>query len=114
MEAVMAAVGRPWDDARRDAIEHDVRQAADRIIERKRATYYGIGAALARIVAAIADDEHAVLTVSTSEGDAAYALPRVLGRGGLIRTLDPHLDAAERTALERSVAVIRDVLARLD
>ena len=114
MEAVMAAVGRPWDAARRDAIERDVRQAADRIIERKRATYYGIGAALARIVAAIADDEHAVLTVSTSEGGAAYSLPRVLGRGGLIRTLDPHLDDAERTALERSVAVIGDVLARLD
>ncbi len=114
MEAVMAAVGRPWDSARRDAIERDVRQAADRIIERKRATYYGIGAALARIVAAIADDEHAVLTVSTSEGGAAYSLPRVLGRGGLIRTLDPHLDDAERTALERSVAVIGDVLARLD
>jgi L-lactate dehydrogenase len=114
MEEVMAAVGRPWSDARRDAIERDVREAADRIIERKRATYYGAGAALARIVAAIADDEHAVLTVATSEGDAAYSLPRVLGRGGLIRTLDPHLDDAERAALARSVAVIRDVLARLD
>lgn len=114
MEAVMAAIGRPWGDDEREEIEHEVREAAYRIIERKRATYYGVGAALARIVAAIADDEHAVLTVSTSEGDAAYSLPRVLGRSGLIRTLDPHISDAERASLERSVAVIRDVLARLD
>jgi L-lactate dehydrogenase len=110
---VMAAHGRPWDDEAREAIEHDVRDAAYRIIERKRASYYGVGAALARIAAAIADDEHAVLTVSVSDGEVAYSLPRVLGRNGLLRTVDPHLDASERDALARSAEVIRDVLAQL-
>lgn len=114
MDAVMAAAGRAWGDDERAEVERDVREAAYRIIERKRATYYGVGAALARIVEAIANDEHAVLTVSTSDGSCAYSLPRVLGRSGLVRTLDPHLDDRERNALARSITVIRDVLARLD
>jgi len=40
-------------------------QAAYEIIEKKRATYYGIGLALNRIVKAILNDENAILTVST-------------------------------------------------
>jgi L-lactate dehydrogenase len=46
------------------SIEDGVRRAAYRIIEGKGATYYGIGAGLARIVQAVRDDERAVLTVS--------------------------------------------------
>lgn len=114
MEAIMEACGRPWRDAERRSVETDVREAAARIIARKHATYYGVGAALARIVQTIADDEHAVLTVATSRDGVAYSLPRVLGRSGLIRTLDPHLDDGERAALERSTGVIRDVLDGLD
>lgn len=114
MATIMEACGRPWGEAERRSLEDDVRHAAARIIERKRASYYGVGAALARIVQTIADDEHAVLTVSTSRDGVAYSLPRVLGRGGLIRTLEPHLDDGERAALQRSAAVIRDVLTGLD
>jgi len=42
-----------------------VRHAAYRIVEGKGATYYGIGAALARLTRAILIDERAALTVST-------------------------------------------------
>ena len=49
----------------RDRIDSGVRRAAYTIIEGKGATWYGIGAGLARIVSAIAQDEGAVLTVST-------------------------------------------------
>ena len=45
-------------------IEEQVRTAAYKIIEAKRATYYGIGMAIARIVNAILGDENSVLTVS--------------------------------------------------
>lgn len=114
IDAIMDATGRSWGDEQRQQVERDVREAAARIIERKQATYYGVGAALARIVETIADDEHAILTVATSRDGVAYSLPRILGRGGLVRTLEPHLDADERGALDRSVAVIRDVLDGLD
>ena len=45
-------------------MDDGVRRAAFRIIQGKRATYYGIGAGLSRIARAIRDDERAVLTVS--------------------------------------------------
>ena len=45
-------------------IAEEVRTAAYKIIEAKRATYYGIGMALTRITRAIFGDEHSVLTVS--------------------------------------------------
>ncbi len=112
-DEVMLAAGRPWGPEQRAEIEHDLRETAAYVAQRRGGGRYGPAAALARIVAAIAEDAHAVLTVSVSDGDVAYSLPRVLGRTGLLRTLDPHLDATERAALTSSAEVIRDVLARL-
>ncbi len=45
-------------------IYHQVQQAAYEIINRKKSTYYGIGLSLNRLVRAILDDEHVILTVS--------------------------------------------------
>jgi len=109
-DEVMLAAGRPWGPEQRAEIERELRDPA---AQRRGAVRFGLAAALTRIVAAIAEDEHAVLTVSVSDGSVAYSLPRVLGRTGLVRTLDPHLDAAERAALTASGEVIRDVLDRL-
>lgn len=94
----------------RDRIDRDVREAAYQIIERKRATYYGVGAALSRIVSAISDDEGAVLTVSIDEGGVAYSLPRIVDASGVRATLDPGLSAEESSALERSADVVRSVV----
>src|SRR5690606_12157111 len=49
----------------KDDIEHQVRDAAYAIIDGKGATFYGIGAALARIVHVILRDQRAILTVCT-------------------------------------------------
>ncbi|HXK95314.1 MAG TPA: L-lactate dehydrogenase, partial [bacterium] len=57
--------GKPIPGEIQARIDDGVRRAAYRIIEGKGATYYGIGAGLARIVKAIRDDERTVLTVST-------------------------------------------------
>ena len=46
-------------------IHEGVVNAAYEIIEKKKATYYGIGMALNRLVKAIIDDENSILTVST-------------------------------------------------
>ena len=51
------------DASAREEIEEDVRGAANRIILGKKATYYGIGSALARIVEAILHDQRSILTV---------------------------------------------------
>lgn len=60
----MGAIGRPWGPAQRAELETEVRRATGRIIERKRASCYGVGTALVRIANAVADDEHAALARS--------------------------------------------------
>jgi L-lactate dehydrogenase len=97
----------------RARIDDGVRRAAYRIIAGKGATWYGIGAGLARVVEVVRDDERAVLTVSAStpdcEGvrDVTLSLPRVVGAGGVLRTLTPELADEERAALRRSAEILR-------
>ncbi|MGE5545341.1 MAG: L-lactate dehydrogenase [Solirubrobacterales bacterium] len=105
--------GLVWGDAERAAIDKGVRGAAYSIISGKGATWFGIGAGIARIVTAIADDERVVLTISALtpevEGvaDVALSLPRVVGAEGAGEALWPHLDAAESAGLRRSAQVLK-------
>ena len=113
-------IGRPLDAATRSRIADAVRGAAYTIIEGKGATWYGIGAGLARIVQSITDDERTVLSVSQVneeiEGvkDVPLSLPRIVGREGIVATLMPELDETERAALKRSAEVISDYTAKLE
>ncbi len=104
-------------DSEMARIDDGVRRAAYRIIEGKGATYYGIGAGLARITQSILSDFRTVMTVSIVnpdiEGvpDVALSLPRIVGAGGVCETLDPGLDAAERAALRRSAEALKEASA---
>jgi len=117
--ACAAKLGVVLDDAARARIDDGVRRAAYRIIAGKGATWYGIGAGLARIVQAIRDDQRAVLTVSvlTDEvagiADVTLSLPRVVGASGVTATLMPDLTAAETLALRRSAEVLKEAAAGL-
>lgn len=109
-------VGRPITQAVKAEIDEGVRRAAYRIIEGKGATYYGIGAGLARLVAAIGGDERSVHSVSVMtpnvEGilDVPLSLPRVVGKVGVIEDVAPELDAEERTDLKASAQMLKDTL----
>ena len=100
-------------------IDDGVRRAAYRIIEGKGATYYGIGAGLARIVRAVRNDERVVLTVSTRTVGVAdfpevcFSLPRIVGAAGVLDTLRPTLSEEEYEALMKSVSVIQGAAAGL-
>jgi L-lactate dehydrogenase len=112
-------IGRPLDQAARTSIAAQVKGAAYTIIEGKGATWYGIGAGLARIVRSIIDDERTVLSVSQVnddiEGvrDVPLSLPRIVGREGIIATLMPNLDTEERAALKHSAEVISGFSSKL-
>ncbi|MCS6860137.1 MAG: L-lactate dehydrogenase [Abditibacteriales bacterium] len=112
-------IGRPLTLAERQRIDDGVRRAAYRIIEGKGATYYGIGAALARLTRAIFHDERALLTVSMLnpyvEGvpDVALSLPRIIGRDGVLATLTPTLNADERAALRRSAEILKEATTQI-
>ncbi|PYF07422.1 malate dehydrogenase (NAD) [Rhodobacter viridis] len=103
----------------RAKIDAGVRQAAYRIIAGKGATWYGIGAGLARLVQAIRDDQRAVMSVSIRSpevagiADVALSLPRVIGAAGVVSTLVPSLDDGEWAALKRSAEVLKDSTAGL-
>jgi len=103
----------------RAKIDDGVRNAAYTIIEGKGATYFGIGAGLARLVGAISGDEQSVQSVSILTPEvvgvktAPVSIPRVLGRAGVVADLMPALDAAETEALRRSATLMADTLASI-
>ena len=108
-------MGRRITDDVKARIDDGVRRAAYRIIEGKGATYYGIGAGIARIAKAIRDDEGAVLTLSNIEGinGVSLSLPRVLKAKGIEATIQPMLSNEEEKALNRSADILRDAAAEL-
>ncbi|MBC7151689.1 MAG: L-lactate dehydrogenase [Rhizobium sp.] len=107
-------VGKPLTEEERRAIDDGVRNAAYKIINGKGSTYYGIGAGLARIVKAIAQDQRDVLSVSTvtprvaDVEDVALSVPRIIGATGVSADLFPDLDDEEYAALHRSAALLKE------
>jgi L-lactate dehydrogenase len=97
-------------------VDDGVRRAAYRIIEGKGSTYYGIGAALARIVQAIVRDQRSLLTVSVpvetigDVHDITFALPAIVGGDGIISVLPAPLNDEEEMLLEDSARTLRQAL----
>jgi L-lactate dehydrogenase len=108
-------IDRPIEADLMARVDDGVRRAAYRIIEGKGATYYGIGAGIARIAKAIRDDEGAVLTLSNIEGlsNVSLSLPRVLTAKGIEATIQPTLSSEEEKALDRSAELLRQAAAEL-
>ena len=108
------------DQSLRQEIDHQVRHAAQAIIQGKGATHYGIGSALARLVDVILRDERAILTVCTpmtavaGVPDVTAALPHLVGGEGVIDTFPLPLDPEEQDLLRASALVVRQAIAELD
>lgn len=115
LAAFAAQVGAALTDDVRAEIDRGVRRAAYTIIAGKGATWYGIGAGLARIVTAIGRNEQAVLSVSMVEPDVlgvpqvALSLPRLVGAQGVSATLWPDLDTQETEALRHSATLLKEM-----
>jgi L-lactate dehydrogenase len=115
IRAAAAQMGTAITDEVVARIDAGVRRAAYRIIEGKGATWYGIGAGLARIARAILRDEQAVLSVSILTPEvvgvkgATLSLPRAVGRAGVTADLLPDLDDVEAEALHRSAQMLADL-----
>ncbi|MDE5563929.1 MAG: L-lactate dehydrogenase [Oscillospiraceae bacterium] len=94
-------------------IEDQVRTAAYKIIEAKRATYYGIGMAITRIVKAILGDENSVLTVSSKlcgeygARDIFIGVPSIIGRNGVKEIVELTLTDEEKAKFDASADVLR-------
>lgn len=103
-----------YSESKRAEIHTYVYRKAYEIIERKKATYYGIGAALAEITKSVLRDERKVFStgalLSGEYGqEGVYAgVPSVLGAEGIIRTIEFPLSEKERAQFEKSITTLKD------
>lgn len=101
-------------DEVRQSIADSTRNAAYEIINRKGATYYGIGMSATRIVEAIVRDERSIMTVSSllhgeyDIDDLYLSVPAILGEHGIEEVLTPRLSDLELANLHHSAEVLRD------
>ena len=91
-------------------IESDVRNAAYEIINRKGATYYGIGMALVRITNAILGNENTIMALSIYDevNDVYVGMPAILNQNGAERRIHLNLTKEEEEKLQHSIDVIKE------
>lgn len=120
LDAFCEGRGIPMDQTVRDAIDHNVRNAAYHIIEGKGATYYGIGSALARMTEIILSDQRSILTVCTplqsiaGVEDVTVAMPHLIGGSGIIDSFALPLSDGEQEKLHQSARLIRNIITDLE
>lgn len=97
-------------------IEEEVKNAAYEIIEKKGATYYGIGMCLVRITNAILDDENTILTVSTydKENNVFVGLPTILNKKGVEEKIYVNLNEEETEKLKSSIQLIKEAIKSIE
>ena len=94
---------------------HDgVWQAAYEIIEKKKATYYGIGMALNRLIKAVLNDENSILTVSTYQNneygqEGIYiGVPAIINKNGVKDILRLKLNKEDQALFNHSCEIMKE------
>ena len=97
-------------------IAEGVKNSAYEIIEKKKATYYGIAMSVKRICEAIVRDEKSILPISSIQHGqygiegVALSMPAVVGKNGVETFVPIELNEAEKTALRQSAETLKQVL----
>ena len=114
---IMKDTGRSFSDL--DKIYVEVRDSAYEIIERKKATYYGIGLGLTRIVKNILNDSNKILTVSASlngeygQKDIYIGVPAIINKDGAREILKLDLSLENQKKLDASAEILRDYMKQI-
>ena len=89
-------------------ITNDVRNAAYEIIDKKGATYYGIGMCLVKITNAILNNENSIMVVSSydKEKNVYYGNPAILNKDGIRLRIKLTLAKEEKIKLKNSINVL--------
>ena len=97
-------------------MHEDVVNAAYEIIQKKKATYYGIGIALSKIVKSVIDNDNSILTVSTylkegqyDQDDIYIGVPAVINEKGVRELLTLDLNEEEQEKLNNSCRIIKEM-----
>jgi len=108
---VMKDNNHPMEDLKK--IHDGVWQAAYEIIEKKKATYYGIGMALNRLIKAILNDENAILTVSAYQNneygqEGIYiGVPAIINKNGVKDILKLNLNEEDQKLFNHSCEIMK-------
>ena len=96
-------------------IENDVRNSAYEIIERKGATYYGVGMCLVRITDAILGDENVILSVSAydKENNIYISTPAIVNSNGVKEKIFVPFNKEETEKMKKSIKVIKEAINNL-
>lgn len=93
-----------------------VQQAAYEIISRKKATYYGIGLSLNRLVQAILNDENAVFTISAYQNgeyknkDLYIGVPAIINRQGIREIVQLRLNNNDQKKFNSSCEALKTTM----
>ncbi|CAT05308.1 L-lactate dehydrogenase [Mesomycoplasma conjunctivae] len=96
-------------------LEYPVSRKAYEIISRKRATFYGIGAALASIVRNIIEDSKKIMIVGANlHGEFGFhdvnvGVPAVIGKNGIEKIVQISLNEKEQEKFRKSIKIIDDI-----
>ena len=93
-------------------IEDYARKEAYTIIEKKGATYYGIGSCMASITNCILNDEQRILPVSSYDemSNTYNGFPAVVGRQGIVRRIGIKLDHEEQEKFNKSIKALQEAI----
>ncbi|MBR6162668.1 L-lactate dehydrogenase [bacterium] len=99
-----------------EKIAENVKNSAYEIIQKKRATYFGVAMAVKRICEAIVRDEKSILSVSSmmkGEFDIegiSLSMPAIVGKNGVETHVPLQLSDREKQALKNSAGTLREIL----
>lgn len=102
-----------------EKIHEQVRQEAYEIIDRKKATYYGIGLGLTKIIKALLNNEHEILTVSTllngeyGKEDIYMGVPAIIYNQGVQEILTVDLTKEEHEKFNYSYEILNKMKEKL-
>ncbi len=95
-------------------IHETVYKKAYEIINRKRATFYGIGSALAELTKVILNDERKIFATGSllngeyGESGVYAGVPSLLGREGIIKTYEFPLSKDEEKQFKKSISILKE------
>ena len=101
-------------------IADDVKNSAYTIIEKKRATYYGIAMSVKRICTAVMHNEECVLPVSSlmvgeyGLNDIAISMPTIVGRKGVVTRVPVSINEEEQAQLAESANALKAIIDQVD
>ncbi|MDD2435045.1 MAG: L-lactate dehydrogenase [Bacilli bacterium] len=112
----MQSIDEYLNEEEKNQIYLDVRDAAYDIIERKGATYYGIGMCLVRITNAILGDENTIITVSSYDktNDLFIGGPSIINKKGIRERIYLKLSESETEKMNHSVSIIKKAINDLE